>query len=169
MEDIFDVLAEQIRRDILVTLRNAAPDDMSVSDIVTAVGTTQPTASKHLKVLREAGLVAVREEGQHRYYRLNPEPLATVEGWISGMNTAPAPNVTNVDEHTVASTAPAVHVNALPDADYSGLGRQLGRYLADITHEARGIAQLARTIVLDTTTVVTEKTGEIAERITQRR
>lgn len=167
MEDIFDVLAEQIRRDILVTLRNAAPADMSVSDIVTAVGTTQPTASKHLKVLREAGLVAVREEGQHRYYRLSPEPLATVECWISGMNTAPIADGT--DEPLAPRSAPPQLAGMLPDADYSGMGRQLGRYLADLSHEARGIARLARAIVLDTTTVVTEKTGEIAERITQRR
>ncbi|MEY5017487.1 MAG: hypothetical protein RL431_536 [Actinomycetota bacterium] len=166
MEDIFDVLAEQIRRDILVTLRNAAPADMSVGDIVGAVGSTQPTASKHLKVLREAGLVAVREEGQHRYYRLNPEPLATVEGWISGMNTAPAPaEAVSVDK----PEAPASTASYLPEADYSGIGRQVGRFLADVTHEALGITKLARTVVLDATSAVTEKTGEFAERFTQRR
>lgn len=166
MEDIFDVLAEQIRRDILVTLRNAAPADMSVGEIVGAVGSTQPTASKHLKVLREAGLVAVREEGQHRFYRLNPEPLATVEGWISGMNTAPAPTEPAAPAQPAT---PSASTSYLPDADYSGIGRQVGRFLADITHEAMGITQLARTVVLDATSAVTEKTGEFAERFTQRR
>ena len=85
MADIFDVIADGTRRDILRLLldRSAVGDDgTSVSQIVAALGVSQPTVSKHLKVLREAGLVAVREEGQHRYYRLQAQPLDEVDAWI---------------------------------------------------------------------------------------
>jgi len=85
MADIFDVIADGTRRDILRLLldRSAAGSDgTSVSQIVAALGVSQPTVSKHLKVLREAELVAVREEGQHRYYRLQASPLDEVDAWI---------------------------------------------------------------------------------------
>ncbi|PTW90858.1 helix-turn-helix protein [Microbacteriaceae bacterium MWH-Ta3] len=171
MDGIFNVLADSVRRDILVTLRNAAPADVSVGELVAAVGTTQPTASKHLKVLREAGLVTVREEGQHRFYRLNSDPLAAVEGWVGALNTAPIATVDAATEPTSASghapNSPENPARILPDADYEGLGRQLGRFVADLVHEARGVAEAAQKIVTDTTQVVTEKTGEIAERITR--
>jgi DNA-binding transcriptional ArsR family regulator len=88
MADIFDVVADSTRRDILGVLlerESSAPHsrgEISVSEIVTALGTSQPTVSKHLKVLREAGLVAVREEGQHRYYKLERGPLEQLEDWL---------------------------------------------------------------------------------------
>lgn len=89
MADIFDVIADSTRRDILqVLLDRHAPEaggvtrGTSVSEIVAQLGLSQPTVSKHLKVLREAGLVVVREEGQHRYYSLDYEPLETVEDWL---------------------------------------------------------------------------------------
>jgi ArsR family transcriptional regulator len=88
MADIFDVIADSTRRDILHILLeryNQARDvggEISVSDIVIQLALSQPTVSKHLKVLREAGLVAVREEGQHRYYRLDYAPLEEVEDWL---------------------------------------------------------------------------------------
>lgn len=126
MNDIFDVLAEPLRRDILVHLRNAAPRDMAVGDIVGLIGSTQPTVSKHLKVLREAGLVRVREDGQHRFYRVNPEPLAIVEGWVSVMNDTPAP----------AADSPT---RVLPETDLAGLGRSLGWIAADIVARASSI------------------------------
>lgn len=55
---------------------------MSVSEIVSQLEISQPTVSKHLKVLREAELVTVREEGQHRFYALDPEPLEMVEDFV---------------------------------------------------------------------------------------
>ena len=123
MNDIFDVLAEPLRRDILVHLRNAAPRDMAVGDVVALVGSTQPTVSKHLKVLRDAGLVRVREDGQHRFYRVNPEPLAIVEGWVSVMNDTPA----SLDDRPT---------RILPETDLAGLGRSLGWIAADIVARA---------------------------------
>src|SRR6478609_1684826 len=88
MADIFDVIADPTRRDILRVLLDRNADGMhtageiSVSEIVATLELSQPTVSKHLKVLREAGLVSVREEGQHRYYRLDAGPLEAVEDWV---------------------------------------------------------------------------------------
>ncbi|UCR87993.1 ArsR/SmtB family transcription factor [Mycetocola spongiae] len=89
MADIFDVIADSTRRDILHLLHErgegiSAEEDAgtSVSEIVAALGLSQPTVSKHLKVLREAGLVRVREEGQHRFYSVSAEPLEIIEDWL---------------------------------------------------------------------------------------
>lgn len=85
MADIFDVIADGTRREILqLLLARSADGDKgtSVSHIVAELGVSQPTVSKHLKVLREASLVSVREEGQHRYYSLSPAPLDEVDDWL---------------------------------------------------------------------------------------
>ena len=95
MADIFTVVADSARRDILrILLERAVPlgeirspsaevrGELSVSDIVVHLGLSQPTVSKHLKVLREAGLVTVRENGQHRFYRLEFSPLEEIEDWL---------------------------------------------------------------------------------------
>ena len=85
MADIFDVIADGTRRDILRLLldrSSAGERGTSVSHIVQHLGVSQPTVSKHLKVLREAHLVSVREEGQHRYYSLSSAPLEAVDDWL---------------------------------------------------------------------------------------
>ena len=85
MTDIFDVIADGTRRDILqLLLRRTSEGDAgtSVSHIVADLGISQPTVSKHLKVLREAELVSVREDGQRRFYSLAVEPLAAVDDWL---------------------------------------------------------------------------------------
>lgn len=84
MPDIFGVVADATRRDILQVLldKHVQDADASVSEIVAQLEISQPTVSKHLKVLREAELVTVREEGQHRFYSLNPEPLEMVEDFV---------------------------------------------------------------------------------------
>ncbi|CAH0208741.1 Transcriptional repressor SdpR [Microbacterium sp. Bi98] len=85
MTDIFDVIADGTRRDILqLLLRRTAEGDAgtSVSQIVADLGISQPTVSKHLKVLREAELVSVREDGQRRFYSLAVEPLEAVDDWL---------------------------------------------------------------------------------------
>ncbi|WP_077489033.1 ArsR/SmtB family transcription factor [Sinomonas mesophila] len=89
--DIFAVIADRTRRDILDTLRTG---DKAVGELVEALEASQPTVSKHLKVLRDAGLVTTRAQGQKRYYALRIEPLGEVGGWIAGLRTtagAPAP------------------------------------------------------------------------------
>jgi DNA-binding transcriptional ArsR family regulator len=75
----FEVLAEPNRRRILDLLRD---DDRLVGDLVARIGLSQPGVSKHLRVLREAGLVDVRIDAQRRWYGLRPEPLAEVDAWL---------------------------------------------------------------------------------------
>jgi DNA-binding transcriptional ArsR family regulator len=76
----FEVLAEPHRRDILDLLRGG---ERPVSDLVDRLPLSQPTVSKHLKVLREAGLVEVRQDAQRRWYRLRPDPLAEIDAWLA--------------------------------------------------------------------------------------
>lgn len=86
MADIFDVIADGTRRDILQLLLDRSTSGerggTSVSHIVQDLGVSQPTVSKHLKVLRDAELVSVREEGQHRFYSLSTGPLDAVDDWL---------------------------------------------------------------------------------------
>jgi transcriptional regulator, ArsR family len=109
MADIFDVIADGTRRDILQLLRERAASGehgTSVSQIVGELGVSQPTVSKHLKVLREAELVSVREEGQHRYYSLSPAPLDAVDDWLVPFfddGIAAADAVTTLPESAVAA------------------------------------------------------------------
>ncbi|MBX3070169.1 MAG: winged helix-turn-helix transcriptional regulator [Thermomicrobiales bacterium] len=76
----FDVLAEPHRRDILDILRTG---ERPVGDLVELLETSQPLVSKHLRVLREAGLVDVRIDAQRRIYRLRPEPLQELDAWLA--------------------------------------------------------------------------------------
>lgn len=92
-DDVFAVIAEATRRDILVSLRKG---DKAVGELVQELEASQPTISKHLKVLREADLVSMRAQGQKRYYTLNPKPLAGIASWLEtfdvGAAAAPAPS-----------------------------------------------------------------------------
>ena len=80
MTSTFDVLAEPTRRRILDLLRE---DERPVNDLVARLDISQPGVSKHLRVLREAGLVEVRQDAQRRLYRVRPEPLAEIEAWLA--------------------------------------------------------------------------------------
>jgi|SRR5687768_17276599 DNA-binding transcriptional ArsR family regulator len=80
MATAFEVLAEPTRRRILDLL---CEGERSVGDLVDALGLTQPGVSKHLKVLRDAGLVHVRQDAQRRWYQIRPEPLAEVDAWLA--------------------------------------------------------------------------------------
>lgn len=79
MPDVLEVLAEPHRRRILDVLREG---EAPVGTLVEQLGTTQPHVSKHLRVLRDAGLVGVRVDGQRRIYRVQPEPLAELDAWL---------------------------------------------------------------------------------------
>jgi DNA-binding transcriptional ArsR family regulator len=80
MTSTFDVLAEPTRRRILDLLRD---QERPVNALVDELALSQPGVSKHLKVLREAGLVEVRQDAQRRLYRVRPEPLAEIEAWLA--------------------------------------------------------------------------------------
>ena len=75
----FQVLGEPTRRRILDLLRE---DERAVGELVTKLRISQPGVSKHLRVLREAGLVDVRHDAQRRVYRVRPEPLAEIDEWL---------------------------------------------------------------------------------------
>ncbi len=75
----FVVVAEPSRRRILDLLREG---DRSVGDLVERLEMSQPGVSKHLRVLREAGLVEVRADAQRRWYHLRAEPLAELDAWL---------------------------------------------------------------------------------------
>ena len=80
MPTTFDVLAEPNRRRILDLLRE---EERPVGELVDALSISQPAVSKHLKVLRDAGLVAVRSDAQRRLYRLRTEPLQALDAWLA--------------------------------------------------------------------------------------
>ncbi|GAB2961252.1 transcriptional regulator [Amycolatopsis acidiphila] len=77
---MFEVLAEPRRREILDLLRGR---ERPVGDLVDRLSLTQPAVSKHLKVLREAGLVEVRQDAQRRWYRLRVQPLVELDEWLA--------------------------------------------------------------------------------------
>jgi len=80
MTSAFDVLAEPNRRRILDFLRRG---ELAAGDLGYLLAISQPGVSKHLRILREAGLVTVRGDGQRRLYSLRPEPLAAVDAWLA--------------------------------------------------------------------------------------
>jgi DNA-binding transcriptional ArsR family regulator len=80
MPSTFEVLAEPTRRRILDLLRER---ERSVGELVDRLSLSQPGVSKHLRVLREAGLVEVRTDAQRRWYALRPEPLSEIDAWLA--------------------------------------------------------------------------------------
>ena len=80
MESVFEVIAEPNRRAILSIL---ASSEQSVGEIERKLRMTQPTVSKHLRVLREAGFVESTVDAQRRLYRLNPGPLQELDAWLA--------------------------------------------------------------------------------------
>jgi len=77
---LFEVLAEPNRRRVLDLLRE---QEHTVGELVDELDLSQPAVSKHLRVLRNAGLVEARVDAQHRIYTLRPEPLAEVDAWLA--------------------------------------------------------------------------------------
>jgi DNA-binding transcriptional ArsR family regulator len=80
MPSTFDALAEPTRRRILDLLIES---EQPVGDLVASLSLSQPGVSKHLRVLREAGLVEARTDAQRRIYRVRPEPLAEIDAWLA--------------------------------------------------------------------------------------
>ena len=78
--DAFNAVAEPRRREILDAL---AGGERHVNDLVLSIGLPQPQVSKHLRVLREVGVVDVREQGRQRIYRLNGPALKPIHDWVS--------------------------------------------------------------------------------------
>ena len=83
--DAFNAVAEPRRREILDLL---AKGERPVNEVVRRLRLGQPQVSKHLRVLREVGLVTVREDGRQRLYRLNSRPLKSIEHWVKNYERA---------------------------------------------------------------------------------
>ena len=79
--DAFSAVAEASRRQLLEAIGTG---EVSVGELVDRLGLTQPQVSKHLAVLREVGLVAVRADGKHRLYRINGQALRPIHDWVRG-------------------------------------------------------------------------------------
>jgi DNA-binding transcriptional ArsR family regulator len=92
----FDVLADPSRRRILDVLREGPHP---VSALVARLGMSQPGTSKHLRVLREAGLVEARKDAQRRVYELRPEPLAEVAAWLEPFHREWAGRLDALERH----------------------------------------------------------------------
>jgi ArsR family transcriptional regulator, arsenate/arsenite/antimonite-responsive transcriptional repressor len=157
MADIYEAIADATRRQLLEVLLGAqlvgGPGELTVSELVAATGLGQPTVSKHLKTLREVGLVSAREEGQKRFYTVTPEPLEEIEDWMVNflsLNFDPEAEAEGQGDEFVAAlstagerlgrwlTDSAAWVGSkvkervdLEDVDPKELGRKLGRKLAE--------------------------------------
>jgi DNA-binding transcriptional ArsR family regulator len=107
---VFDVLAEPTRRRILDLLLERP---RLVGDLSERLGLTQPGTSKHLRVLREAGLVRVRPDAQRRWYELRLEPLVEVDAWLQPYRRRWADSLDALERHLDAMP----DVDAVPDTD----------------------------------------------------
>jgi DNA-binding transcriptional ArsR family regulator len=96
MASTFEVLAEPTRRRILDLLRDG---ERSVGELVDRLTLSQPGVSKHLRVLRDAGLVQVRIEAQRRWYGLRPEPLTEIDAWLEPYRRLWAQHLDALEQH----------------------------------------------------------------------
>jgi DNA-binding transcriptional ArsR family regulator len=96
MESTFAVIAEPNRRAILNLLASA---ERSVGDIEQSLRLPQPSISKHLRVLREAGFVVSRIDAQRRLYRIRPEPLMEIDAWLEPFRRYWSAHVDALERH----------------------------------------------------------------------
>ncbi len=96
MESAFDIIVEPNRRAILSLL---ADSDRTVGEIERQLGMTQPTVSKHLRVLREAGFVEAEVDAQRRLYRLRLEPLMEVDAWLEPFRRLWSRHLDRLEQH----------------------------------------------------------------------
>ncbi len=96
VESVFEVIAEPNRRAILSLL---VASEQSVGEIERQLGMPQPTVSKHLRVLRDAGFVECTVDAQRRLYRLNPEPLQELEAWLAPFRRFWSAHVDALERH----------------------------------------------------------------------
>jgi DNA-binding transcriptional ArsR family regulator len=116
-DDVFAVIAESTRREILLSLRSG---DKAVGELVEELAASQPTISKHLKVLREAQLVSMRAQGQKRYYALNRKPLEGIASWLeilevgAGASPVAAAPAAPAPVHAAAAETGQAHAHSAP-------------------------------------------------------
>ncbi|MCC9195588.1 metalloregulator ArsR/SmtB family transcription factor [Arthrobacter sp. zg-Y820] len=125
IDDVFAVIAEGTRRELLGALRSG---DKSVGALVEELEVSQPTVSKHLKVLREAGLVSMRAEGQKRYYSLQTAPLDEIVLWLRAFDLPSLQAAKTPDTRLASVAAVATATGISPAGNNSGTART-GRQL----------------------------------------
>ncbi|HUN76003.1 MAG TPA: metalloregulator ArsR/SmtB family transcription factor [Steroidobacteraceae bacterium] len=96
MESSFAIIAEPSRRAILGLLASA---EHSVGDIEEQLRLSQPSVSKHLRVLRQAGFVEARVDAQRRLYRIRPEPLMEIDAWLAQFRRFWSAHVDALERH----------------------------------------------------------------------
>jgi ArsR family transcriptional regulator len=131
MADIFDVVADPTRRAILQVLRDrlgAAVTELSAAQFVAEIGVSRQAINRHLVVLRDSGLVTVRERGQERYYALDSSPLDVLEEWIG--------QFIGISQHPSAAIAGP---ESAAFSAWSGVdvGEAVGRSIAERSYQAR--------------------------------
>jgi DNA-binding transcriptional ArsR family regulator len=200
MADIFEAVADSTRRLLLETLLGShlvgGTGELTVTELVERTGIGQPTVSKHLKTLREVGLVSAREEGQKRYYSVTPEPLEAIEDWMIGFLSLGfdsdqddddlAHNLSNAGEklgHWITdrsgflTEALRQRVEELEiDIDPKDLGRRLGRKLAEARVETeksvKDFEKIARQkveeVVEEVRTEATHFAQEVKQKVTKK-
>jgi DNA-binding transcriptional ArsR family regulator len=99
----FQVLAEPRRQAILDLLRDG---ELPVGDLVERLRMSQPAVSKHLRVLRDAGLVEVRADAQRRLYRIRPEPLAELDDWLASYRSLWSKSLDRLEDHLERRRSP---------------------------------------------------------------
>lgn len=124
--DAFNAVAEPRRRQILDVL---AAGELSVNDLVARLGLAQPLVSKHLRVLKEVGLVEVRDQGRQRMYRLNGHPLKPIHDWVSSYEWSWSQRFHRLD----------VVLEELKDRDTQGDGE---RQMATMTRNGTAVVTL---------------------------
>jgi len=190
MPDIFEVIADPTRRKILEALLAAqvAGSELQVNDLVKQTKLGQPAVSKHLKILRDAKLVAAREDGQKRFYSVTPEPLEDVEDWLInflslGFDAEAEEDLSDVlgnageklgswltERASWLSAQVQAKVKELDlDVDPKDLGRQLGRKLAEAKVEteksAREFEKVARQKLDEVVKEVSSEADRVAKTV----
>lgn len=181
MGDIFDVIADPNRRELLRVLLESHLEqgqnqgEVSVGGLVDALGLTQPTVSKHLKVLRDSGLVVVREEGQHRFYRLESAPLDAVEDWLIpflGADDLDADDVAGATAFAAwaGSGLPKPLRKVAETLDHpTDAGTAVGRTVAEASHQVRSAFEGATHALEEASAKVEKKVIDpIREKLTRR-
>lgn len=114
MLSTFDVVAEPNRRRILDLLR---VESRAVGDLAIELQLAQPAVSKHLRVLRDAGLVTAEVDAQRRLYKLRPEPLRQLDAWVAPYRRFWSKNLDALERH----------LDAMPDDEPKKKGRRKAR------------------------------------------
>jgi DNA-binding transcriptional ArsR family regulator len=102
----FDVLAEPCRREVLTLLLERP---RRVGELASLTGQSQPGMSRHLRILREAGLVTVRQRAQQRWYEIRPGPLAEVDAWLAPFRKVWADHLALLEDH-LRESAEEAHI-----------------------------------------------------------